>query len=332
MHTWQALALFSIEALIIVVAILVVIAGMVALLSKNKGPTQGRLVVTKLNDTFGEQRDVLLNAMKDKAALKASHKADKAAKKARVKQDRAKQTLTERKRVFVLEFCGDIKASQVAQLREEVTAVLHIIQPSDEVVIKLESPGGVVHGYGLAASQLARLRERHIPLTVCIDKVAASGGYLMACVANQIIAAPFAIIGSIGVVAQIPNVHRLLKKHDIDFEQITAGEFKRTLTVFGENTDKARDKMREDMQEIHTAFKDYILQNRAGVDMAQVATGEHWLASDAIKLKLVDRLMTSDDYLLYASLHADVFQLSMAVKRSLSQKLGLFAKTYLSAW
>lgn len=331
MHTWQALALFSIEALIIVVAILVVIAGIVALLSKNKGPTQGRLVVTKLNDTFGEQRDVLLNAMKDKDALKASHKADKAAKKARAKQDR-KQALTERKRIFVLDFCGDIKASQVAQLREEVTAVLHIIQPSDEVVIKLESPGGVVHGYGLAASQLARLRERHIPLTVCIDKVAASGGYLMACVANQIIAAPFAIIGSIGVVAQIPNVHRLLKKHDIDFEQITAGEFKRTLTVFGENTDKARDKMREDMQEIHTAFKDYILQNRAGVDMARVATGEHWLASDAIKLKLVDRLMTSDDYLLYASLHADVFQLSMAVKRSLSQKLGVFAKTYLSAW
>lgn len=331
MHTWQALALFSIEALIIVVAILVVIAGIVALLSKNKGPTQGRLVVTKLNDIFSEQRDVLLNAMKDKDALKASHKADKAAKKARAKQDR-KQALTERKRIFVLDFCGDIKASQVAQLREEVTAVLHIIQPSDEVVIKLESPGGVVHGYGLAASQLARLRERHIPLTVCIDKVAASGGYLMACVANQIIAAPFAIIGSIGVVAQIPNVHRLLKKHDIDFEQITAGEFKRTLTVFGENTDKARDKMREDMQEIHTAFKDYILQNRAGVDMARVATGEHWLASDAIKLKLVDRLMTSDDYLLYASLHADVFQLSMTVKRSLSQKLGVFAKTYLSAW
>lgn len=327
MHTWQTLAIFSIKALIIVVAILIVVAGIVALLAKNKASSQGRLTVTKLNDALSGQRDAMLQAMEDKAALKAHHKKDKATKKTQ-----GMQPADDRKRVFVIDFCGDIKASQVTQLREEVTAILQIIQPIDEVVIKLESPGGVVHGYGLAASQLARLRERHIPLTVCIDKVAASGGYLMACVANQIIAAPFAIIGSIGVVAQIPNVHRLLKKHDIDFEHITAGEFKRTLTVFGENTDKARDKMREELQEIHTAFKGYIQLNRAGVDIAQVATGEHWLASDAIKHKLVDRLMTSDDYLLYASKHADVFQVAVTVKRSLSQKLGLFAKTYLSAW
>lgn len=331
MSNWQGLWLFLGETLVVVAAILVVLAGVLALLAKGKVAATGRLQLTKLNTALAERRDQLLSAMQDKTALKAVRKADKkAAKKA---QKAAKQTsLEQRKRIFLLEFCGDIKASQVSQLREEITAILQVAQTTDEVVLKLESPGGVVHGYGLAASQLSRLRDRHIPLTVCIDKVAASGGYLMACVADHIIAAPFAIIGSIGVVAQIPNVHRLLKKHDIDFEQITAGEYKRTLTVFGENTQHAREKMQQDLQEIHLAFKEYIGVNRVGVDLERVATGEHWLASDALKLKLVDRLQTSDDYLLYASHHADIYQLTTTVKRSWSQKLGFLVKTYLSVW
>lgn len=327
MHTWQTLAAFLGQTLIVVVAILIVVAGLLALLAKGKNVADQRLKVLNLNDRFREQRDFLLTAMEDKDALKAAQKADKKAQKAG-----RKTSAEERKRVFVLEFCGDIKASQVQQLREEITALLAIIKPQDEVVVKLESPGGVVHGYGLAASQLARLKERHIPLTVCIDKMAASGGYLMACVADKIIAAPFAILGSIGVVAQIPNIHRLLKKHDIDVEQITAGEYKRTLTVLGENTDKGREKMQEDLQQIHRAFKHLISQHRPAVDIHQVATGEYWLASEALQLKLVDRLLTSDDYLLYASLHADVYQLATQVKRNLSQKLGLLAKTYLTKW
>ena len=183
------------------------------------------------------------------------------------------------------------------QLREEVSAILCIASKKDEVVIRLESPGGSVNGYGLAASQLQRLRDKHIPLTVCIDKVAASGGYLMACVANRIVAAPFAIIGSIGVVAQIPNFHRWLKKHDIDMELLTAGEYKRTLTLFAENTDKGRKKFKEDLEKIHEKFRDYVLANRQQLDMDKVATGEHWLARDAFDLKLVDSLKTSDEYI-----------------------------------
>lgn len=330
MPSWQVLLVFFCEVVIVVVAILIIVAGLVALLSKGK-QAAGQLTLSKINDELAASRDFMLTAMGDEAGLKKAKHAAKKAQKA-LKAAAKKDPTTPRKRVFVLDFCGDVKASQASQLRSEISAILQIVTPQDEVVINLESPGGVVHGYGLAASQLSRLRERHIPLTVCIDKVAASGGYLMACVANQIIAAPFAIIGSIGVVAQIPNVHRFLKKHDIDFEQVTAGEFKRTLSIFGENTDKAREKMRGDLEEIHSAFKAYIATNRAGVNIEQVATGEHWLASDAIKLHLVDRLMTSDDYLGYASLHADVYRLSTPIKRSFSQKLGFLAKTYLSQW
>ena len=330
MEHWQLLALFLGKTFILVIAILVILAGILALLSKGK-LSANQIKIVKLNREFEETRDFMLAAMDDKRELKRLKKEAKKAAKA-LQQEVKHSPDHRRKRVYVLDFCGDMKASQVSQLRNEITALLQIATVHDEVVVRLESPGGVVHGYGLAASQLSRLRERNIPLTVCVDKVAASGGYLMSCVANQIIAAPFAIIGSIGVVAQIPNVHRLLKKHHIDFEQVTAGEFKRTLSIFGENTDKAREKMRGDLEEIHTAFKAYIAENRIGVVIEQVATGEHWLATDALKLHLVDRLMTSDDYIGYASLHADVYSITTPIKRNLSQKLGFLAKTYLTQW
>lgn len=234
--------------------------------------------------------------------------------------------------VYVLDFQGDMKASQVDDLREAITAVLLVADKSDEVVIRLESPGGAVNGYGLAASQLQRIRDRNIPLTVCIDKVAASGGYLMACVAQQIIAAPFAIIGSIGVVAQLPNFHRWLKKHNIDVELLTAGEFKRTLTLFSENTAKGRQKFQEDIDVIHQAFKNTVLQLREQININEVATGEHWLAQDAINLKLVDSLQTSDDYLANKVDQHELFQIKVHSKQSFATKLLKPAVKYLHPW
>ncbi len=189
------------------------------------------------------------------------------------------------------------------------------------MLIRLESPGGVVSGYGLAAAQLQRIRDKNIPLTVCIDKVAASGGYLMACVANTIIAAPFAIIGSIGVVAQMPNFHRWLKKNNIDVELLTAGEYKRTLTLFGENTEKGRQKFQEDLEQIHSAFRHYVLENRSQLDIDKVSTGEHWLATDAFELRLVDKLATSDDYLIKKMADYQAFKLAVQPKHSLMSKL-----------
>ena len=249
-----------------------------------------------------------------------------------IKKDKRKKDKQKKPSLFVLDFKGDIKATQVEQLREEISAILTIATNEDEVVIRLESPGGIVNGYGLAASQLQRLRDKSIPLTVCIDKVAASGGYLMACVAHQIIAAPFAIIGSIGVVAQLPNFHRLLKKHNIDVELLTAGEYKRTLTLFTENTDSEREKFQEDIDTIHQRFKDYVLTNRTHLDIEQVSKGEHWIAKDAIELKLVDKLQTSDDYINDKIATHRCFQISIKGKQLLADKLFMPVINFFNPW
>lgn len=223
--------------------------------------------------------------------------------------------------IFVLDFDGDIRASAVTSLRQEISAILTLARSEDEVVVRLESGGGVVHGYGLAASQLQRIRAHNIPLTVAVDKVAASGGYMMACVADKIIAAPFAIIGSIGVLAQLPNLHRLLKKHEIDFEQLYAGEYKRTLTMFGENTDKAREKMQQELQETHDLFKAHVKDQRPQLNIGKVATGEHWFGSRALELGLVDHLQTSDDYLMAARFDTRLILLNYTAKKTLLNQL-----------
>ena len=210
-----------------------------------------------------------------------------------------------------------------------MTTVLSVADAYDEVLINLESGGGTVHGYGLAAAQLERVRNRNIELTVCVDKVAASGGYLMACVANKIIAAPFAIIGSIGVMAQIPNVHRLLKKHDIDVELLTAGEYKRTLTVMGENTEQGREKFLSDLQVIHDQFKNFISKFRPQTNIAEVATGEVWSGQEALGMNLIDQVQTSDEYIVSSCEVADVYRVKYKIKKSLPEKFGFAAEATL---
>ena len=221
-----------------------------------------------------------------------------------------------------MHFKGDISASETAALREEISAIVQVAKPNDEVLLCLESPGGVVHGYGLAASQLMRLKQHNIKLTVAVDKVAASGGYMMACVADKIVSAPFAIIGSIGVVAQIPNIHRLLKKHDVDVDVMTAGEYKRTVTMLGENTEKGKQKFQQELEETHQLFKQFVSQNRPHLDVDQVATGEHWFGQQALNLNLVDEIMTSDDLLLQAMKEKQLIGVKYVVKKSLLQKVG----------
>ena len=304
-------ALFFFEALTIVVAIIVVLISIVAIASKGK--IKQRLELSKLNEKFNTTRQLMRDEILSKKDLKVAAKNDKAELK--------KQKSEQRKRVFVLDFIGDIKASETTQLREEVTAILSIATKEDEVLLRLESPGGVVHGYGLAASQLQRIRDQGIPLTIAVDKVAASGGYMMACVADKILAAPFAIIGSIGVVLQMPNFNKWLKKHNIEYEQVTSGEYKRTLTMFGENTDKGREKMQEELNDVHKLFKEFIEEHRPAVDIDKVSTGEYWFAKRALDLKLVDMLQTSDQYLIDLSSTRDIYQVKYRIKKSLGQKL-----------
>lgn len=315
----QNYGLFLAKTATLVAAVLLVAAGMFSLAARGRGGSKGHLRLKRLNDRYRDLETAIQNELLGKQDRKKLAKHRKKALKAAAK--------TERRRVFVLNFHGDIKASAVDNLREEITSVLTVARPADEVVVRLESSGGMVHAYGLAASQLARIRTRDIPLTVTVDKVAASGGYMMACVANRILAAPFAVIGSIGVIGQLPNFNRFLKKHDIDFEQMTAGEYKRTLTLLGENTEKARDKFKAELEDTHALFKDFIRRFRPDLDLTKTATGEHWYGEHARELALVDELKTSDDYLMELSSSADMLEVNYSEKRGLAKRVGLFLES-----
>ncbi|WP_434355458.1 protease SohB [Parasalinivibrio latis] len=319
--------LFLAKVVTILVAIVALIIVIKSASSAGHGGSKGNLEVTNLTENYKETVSQLENHLYDEAVLKARHKEKKKQEKAeaKAKKKAAKEADTEslerKPRLFVLDFKGSIDAREVTALREEVSAVLAVSQQDDEVLVRLESGGGMVHGYGLASSQLDRLSKAGVKLTVSVDKVAASGGYMMACVADKILAAPFAIVGSIGVIAQLPNFNKLLKKHDIEFEQHTAGEFKRTLTMFGENGDKAREKFQEELEETHVLFKSFVNEHRPDLDIAKVATGEHWFGRQAVDLGLVDEITTSDDYLTAACKDREVLHLHYAQKKKLAEKL-----------
>lgn len=313
---------FLAKAATVVVAILIVIGAVVSAGMKTKKGPAGHIEVKHLNKEYEAMTDAIKSVALDKETLKQEGKTQKKqAKQEKKERARAEKQGEHKRRVYVLEFEGDIKASAVGSLREEITSILSIADESDEVVLKLSSAGGMVHTYGLAASQVQRIRDKKIPLTVCVDKVAASGGYMMACIADKLVAAPFAIIGSIGVVAQLPNFNRLLKKHDIDFELMTAGEYKRTLTLFGENTEKGREKFIEELEDTHSLFKSFVAEHRPELNIDEVATGEIWFGKRALDKKLIDQLGTSDDYLTSASTDADLYEVTYVHKKSIQERL-----------
>lgn len=305
------------------VSIALVVVVILGAAMKNKAHGKGELSIQNLSEDIKDQLHELKRSLLDKEQVKAFDKAEKKAQKQ--KQDEA-----EKGNLFVLDFNGDIQASQTESLREEISAIISIAKPNDEVLINLESPGGMVHGYGLAASQISRLKDAKIHTTVSVDKVAASGGYMMACVADKIISAPFAVIGSIGVVAQLPNINKLLKKNDIEVEQHTAGEYKRTLTVIGENTEEGRTKFKEELEETHVLFKDFVSEYRADLDIEKVATGESWYGKQALDLGLVDQIQTSDDFILQQLDSKTLFKIEYKIKKNVAEKLGIASATVLS--
>jgi serine protease SohB len=304
--------LFLLKAITVVVALVVVIG--VAASTGRKAAHEG-LEVESINKRYKALADTLRSAVLSKAEQKKEAKAEKKRDKAAAKKEVTKP------RSFVIDFKGDLKASAVPSLREEVSAILAVATPEDQVVVRLENYGGVVHEHGLAASQLARIRDREIPLCICVDKVAASGGYLMACVATKIYAAPFAILGSIGVLAQIPNFHRLMDEHGVDFEQITAGKHKRTVTMFGKNTDEDRAKMQEEIEDVHTLFKAAIVKYRPDLNLEEIATGEHWYGTRALELGLADEIKTSDEYLAELADDRELYQVCYRIKQPLQKRL-----------
>ena len=305
--------LFLAKTVTLVVAIGVVIA-MVAAASRRGQPAES-LRVDDLNDRYRKTSTSLQDAILPQGARKAARREEKAARKAR------RSSTAVAPRSFVLDFKGDLRAQAVSSLREEVSAVLAVAGEDDEVILRLENAGGTVHEHGLAAAQLIRLRDAEVPLTVVVDKVAASGGYLMACVANRIVAAPFAIIGSIGVLAQLPNFRRLLDEKGVHVEQVTAGEYKRTVTMFGENTDADRAKLKSDLEEIHALFKAVVARFRPELDLAKVSTGEYWHGTQALELGLIDQVQTSDALLVAATADRELYALHYEIKQPLQKKL-----------
>lgn len=317
--------LFLAKALTLVLVLVLVIALIAGFSSRKKGGLKGQIEVTDLNERYQSMCEMVEESILSDLEVKQLLKDKKKESKKTAKEEKQKLKSGEQKeaksRLFVLDFDGDLKASQVDSLRQTISAVLSFAKSEDEILLKLESGGGLVHSYGLAASQLDRIKQKGIPLTIAVDKVAASGGYMMACVADKIIAAPFSIIGSIGVVAQVPNVHRLLKKHDVDFEVLTAGEYKRTLTVFGENTDKGKAKFIEDLEKTHDLFKQFVSDYRPNLDIGQVATGEVWYGKQCLDNGLVDAVSTSDQYIIEQLGNRKVVSVEYVTKKNLVHRI-----------
>jgi serine protease SohB len=315
-------ALFLAQTATLVVAAVALVAGLV-LLARRKGRHLGEITVTDVNGQLEAAGDRIEALRLSKPAYKQLMKQRKAEHKARQQRTEAGPC------TYLIDFKGDIRASAISALREEVSAILQVAKPGDAVLLRLESPGGMVNRYGLAAAQLLRLRDAKLPLTAMVDSVAASGGYLMAATADKIVASPFALIGSIGVIAQLPNFHRWLQARDIDWEQFTAGQYKRTVTLFGENTEDGRAKLREELEEIHARFRDFVQERRAQLDMDKVGTGEAWLGSQALELGLVDELATSDEIIRAACQHGRVLQVSYQRKLTLPERVRMSAQ---AAW
>lgn len=317
MEFWSEIGVFTLKTLVLFLftAGIVVVIAVMALKSQMKSA----LEIEKLNEKMTSYENSFKSILLEKSQLKEEKKKNKKAKKEKEKDKELSKA--NQSRLFVVDFHGDIKASQVENLREEITAILTTANDKDEVLVCVESPGGVVNNYGLAASELVRVRERNIPLTIAVDKVAASGGYLMACTANKILCAPFGIVGSIGVVAQVPNFNRLLKKYDVDFKEYTAGDYKRTVSLFGEITPKGEEKFRDQLEQTHKLFKTFVSRYRPQLDVEKVGTGEYWFGEQCLDLKLIDQIKTSDDYILEAAKDRTVLKVKFEKKQPLSEKL-----------
>ena len=298
--------LFLLKTITIVVSIIIIIS---VIVNSKKNTAVGSLEVQSINKDLDSLEEAIKKNILPKQEFKKFVKSKK------------KNSKKLSNKIFVIDFKGNIKASEIISLRREISGILLSFKKGDEVLLRLENSGGTVHEHGLAASQLKRIRDKNIPLTICVDKVAASGGYMMACVANKIVASPFAIIGSIGVIAQVPNFNKLLKNKGVDFEQQTAGNYKRTVTMFGKNTDKDRKKLKEQLEDIHSLFKEFIKNNRRNLDVEKVSTGEYWYGKDALKLKLIDKILTSDEYIISMKDRFEIVRIKYKPAKSISDKL-----------
>lgn len=260
--------------------------GLWSLLSrKGKAQNEQKIALKSYEKRYYEALTPQVREFVEKKDLTALKKAQKAAQKEKGSC------------LYVIDFDGDMQASNTVQLAETTSCLLPLLRSTDKVLVRVKSSGGLVPHYGYAASQLSRLRSK-ASLTVAIDHIAASGGYLMACVAHEIIAAPFAIVGSIGVVGLVPNVHPLLKNHGIDVHEHTAGEYKRSLSPWAAVTPEKVQRYEHELSMTHELFQEFVQQYRPNLEPEVLQTGEYRYAARSVgDTGLVDKVQSSDDFI-----------------------------------
>lgn len=235
-----------------------------------------------------------------------------------------------RKTAVLLSFNGDINATEVIEFGRAVSMIVQMKDLVSEVYIIINSGGGVVNGYGLLASEIERLHYSEIETYALIDQVAASGGYMAACVANHVVAAPFAYIGSIGVVSEMPNFNQILSDNGINIEQHTAGKSKRTVTPLGKITDEDRNEFKKKLERIHRSFINHVSHYRNINDADEnknsiIFSGDYWIAEETVELELglVDEISTSQEFLLDKMKEYNIIEITFQENKTKKSKLSL---------
>ena len=146
---------------------------------------------------------------------------------------------------------------------------------------------------------------------------------MMAVVADRIVASRLAVIGSIGVVGQVPNVHRLLKRFDIDVLEMTAGTNKRPVSLIGPLTDQGIETFKKQLSDTHRLFRDHVHRFRPQLDIEAVSNGDIWHGVDALTHGLIDEIATSDEMIDRARHEGDldVFSIRWRQAKNLRERL-----------
>jgi signal peptide peptidase SppA len=162
------------------------------------------------------------------------------------------------------------------------------------VALSINSPGGSPVQSALIAQRIRLLaRENEVPVIAFVEDVAASGGYWLACAADEIVADPASIVGSIGVISSGFGFHELISRYGIQRRVHTSGESKSMLDPFQPEKPEDVERLKRLQNEIHDGFKGWVRERRAARlkgDEAMLFTGEFWTAKRGLEFGLVDSL------------------------------------------
>src|SRR3954451_13631614 len=194
------------------------------------------------------------------------------------------------------------------------------------VALLINSPGGSPTQSALVADRIRGLADEHeVPVLAFCEDVAASGGYWLACAADEIYAHPTSIVGSIGVVSQSFGLEGLLQRIGVERRLYTAGEAKARLDPFLPEKPEDVAWLRGLQDQLHTMFRDWVVSRRGDrlASGTELFDGEVWTGARALELGLVDGLGTARGVL--ANRFPDAELVPVEGRRTLLTRLGLAA-------